>query len=939
MSLSNNTLLENRYRVETRLAQGGMGAVYRGFDTKLQIPLAIKENFLKNPHSIQQFEKEALILARLNHPNLPRVIDHFTFQGQQYLVMDFIEGQDLWNIIKRTQRPVEEDKALHYIMQVCEAVSYLHRQHPPIIHRDIKPQNIKITPAGQAVLVDFGIAKMAHNNDRTQTGARGVTPGFSPPEQYGNMGTTPASDVYSLGATLYALLTAQKPPDSINLMAGGEKFKPPHLINTQLSSHVSKAIEHAMKVQMLDRPQSVDQWQQMLTDTAITRPMEEDETLVNQPLVMSPGFRLVATTGQTYPLKIGSQTLGRAKDSDIPIADRLASRQHATLKFDGQQCTIYDNHSANGTFIISNTGEQPVKPTGQLLKPGDKLRIGQVILTLANEAAVTTAISADGSGNTTGSIATELISDSPPVAPPPVQQVATSPTNNNQFLWMVIAVGVIALVILGGVIIYLMLPNDGNGRGSEVASQPTATLTTVMAPIDEITDEATLALADSKFDSETPELATATPLPTSTEPIVSDEPSTDQPIDTPTPIIYPEGGTLNFLIGEEITETVEAFPAQINEIRFQFACQNLASSNSIDINLRQEEELYQTKPASSETVAAWTTEGLCLYSLTDAEMVETPLSWPVLPLPAGQWQIDFLANDETWPEAILLTSGKFTIATPPPRPVIPQSHAQPVELISVQSGNALNLYGSDPGQPEQIGQFVAGISTAARGPAWSPDGNQVAFVDLDNTGVWLMNRDGSNPHRIIDLPNIKTLAWSPDGTKFALHIDQPVTEIQIRETNGNLVAKFPGKHPVWAADSQHLAINRNCYNGQCGIWLVDFLGSQVAQLTNIDGDNFPALSPDGQYLAFSSNSRHQNFEIYLLDISSNQPPTRLTNRPTTEYMPVFSPDSKEIYFLTDVDTAWRIRAIDLAGQRERAVADGVGPLAPEGLSRPTIRLQ
>lgn len=264
MTLAKDTILENRYRIDCLLGQGGMGAIYQGYDLKLDIPLAIKENFFQTPQSVRQFQQEARILARLHHPNLPRVIDHFSFENRQYLVMDFIEGQDLWEIVKKQKQPLEEKLALDYLIQVCQAVNYLHQQIPPIIHRDIKPQNIKITPEGRAILVDFGIAKMAEGDGRTNTGAQGVTPGFSPPEQYSGTGTTPVSDIYALGATLYAILTGKKPPDSISLLTGGAKFESPNTINPKLSRQASQAIEKAMQTQQTARPPSVTAWQQEL---------------------------------------------------------------------------------------------------------------------------------------------------------------------------------------------------------------------------------------------------------------------------------------------------------------------------------------------------------------------------------------------------------------------------------------------------------------------------------------------------------------------------------------------------------------------------------------------------------------------------------------------------------------------------------------------------
>jgi len=265
MTIAAGSVLENRYRIEQLLGQGGMGAVYRAYDTRLQQAVAIKENTVARPDisqeaiqaSRRQFEQEALILARLRHPNLPRVSDHFvTDDGNQYLVMDFVEGQDLGQAIA-SQRTVPEAQAIAWIGQVCDALEYLHNQQPPIIHRDVKPQNIRVTSKGQVFLVDFGIAKMDEASGQTMAGALSVTPGFSPPEQYAREGTDARTDIYSLGATLYALLTGQIPPDSISLQSGDKHLVPPREMNAAISPHVQETVLKAMSPRRPDRPQSV----------------------------------------------------------------------------------------------------------------------------------------------------------------------------------------------------------------------------------------------------------------------------------------------------------------------------------------------------------------------------------------------------------------------------------------------------------------------------------------------------------------------------------------------------------------------------------------------------------------------------------------------------------------------------------------------------------
>ncbi len=166
MSLAIGQVIHNRYRIAALLGQGGMGDVYRAWDLNLKILVALKENLDTSPEALEQFGEEARLLARLSHPNLPRVIDYFTIPGQgDYLVMDYIEGEDLEILLANTPAGVngaaclDEKTVIPWIIQVCSGLNYLHSQQPPVIHRDIKPANIKITPEGRAVLVDFGIAK------------------------------------------------------------------------------------------------------------------------------------------------------------------------------------------------------------------------------------------------------------------------------------------------------------------------------------------------------------------------------------------------------------------------------------------------------------------------------------------------------------------------------------------------------------------------------------------------------------------------------------------------------------------------------------------------------------------------------------------------------------------------------------------------------------
>jgi len=254
MSLEPGVLLNNRYRIESPLGSGGMGAVYLGQDDNLDVKVAVKENFFVSEESARQFEREARLLATLRHPSLPRVTDHFVIPGQgQYLVMDYVEGDDGRRVLEQARGPLSEALVLSWAQQVLEAVVYLHSRTPPVIHRDIKPGNIKITPGGRAVLVDFGLAKEYNPTQSTTVGAKAFTPGFAPPEQYGQGRTDVRTDVYALGATLYNMLTGKVPADGLRRAMGKEQLTPIRELNPQVSPHVAEAIEHSAAVRPEDR--------------------------------------------------------------------------------------------------------------------------------------------------------------------------------------------------------------------------------------------------------------------------------------------------------------------------------------------------------------------------------------------------------------------------------------------------------------------------------------------------------------------------------------------------------------------------------------------------------------------------------------------------------------------------------------------------------------
>ena len=258
--LAPNTLLQNRYRIKRQLAQGGMGAIYEAEAVHLGgTVVAVKETFFFEEKLRRQFEREAATLASLRHPSLPKVSDHFSEGAGQFLVMEFIPGKDLLELLEERGRPFEPQFVLEWAEHLLDTLDYIHSQHPPVIHRDIKPNNLKLTPRGELFLLDFGLAKNATTPTRAGGSLRAYTPEYASPEQIRGIGTDARSDLYSLGATLYHLLTGELPPAAQVREAVIKRTGTDPLIDQTVMQTVTplkKAIIKAMALQREDRFQS-----------------------------------------------------------------------------------------------------------------------------------------------------------------------------------------------------------------------------------------------------------------------------------------------------------------------------------------------------------------------------------------------------------------------------------------------------------------------------------------------------------------------------------------------------------------------------------------------------------------------------------------------------------------------------------------------------------
>jgi eukaryotic-like serine/threonine-protein kinase len=289
-------ILRDRYRLTEVVGQGGMGNVYRAEDLRLPGRLCAIKEVTPDSHltlelreqAHHQFLQEASILAQLDHPNLPKVSDFFDQNGRDYLVMDFVPGKDLRQILDESReegRKLEESVVLNWSRQIIDALSYLHHRTPQVVHRDIKPGNIKLTPENRIKLVDFGLVKLlAADEARTITVVQGRgTALYTPLEQYGGDSghTDIRTDIYALGATFYHLLTDYPPADAKARFLNPRALRPIKQLNPKVSNHVAEAILWAMEMHPDDRPQSIDQFAQALYGT-ITRPLPRVESGLGQ---------------------------------------------------------------------------------------------------------------------------------------------------------------------------------------------------------------------------------------------------------------------------------------------------------------------------------------------------------------------------------------------------------------------------------------------------------------------------------------------------------------------------------------------------------------------------------------------------------------------------------------------------------------------------------
>lgn len=414
-----NTLLQNRYLIVQLIGKGGMGEVYLAVDQRLGSAVAIKRTFFSDDESLgNAFEREAKILARLRHSVLPKVSDHFAENDLQYLVMEHISGDDLGKRLEVNKKPFPLSWVLFWADQLLDALSYLHKNDPPIIHRDIKPQNLKLTADHNIVLLDFGLSKNTVGQTRTSTSGSvvGYTPHYAPMEQIRGTGTTGKSDIFSLSATLYQLLTNVVPADALTradaLLSGmKDPIDPISNLNPDVPEKISAVILKGMKIAQDQRHASAGEMQKALREAYLeikSHPADnivsintsiKEKTVAEEMTAETPAGVLrsqLATEVISYPTRDEYMTkadsvsppstadqeavISRQRDSQTSESVRRTDQEsdfEATLRLDGEPKANEPKQSDIQTEVFS-AGSLPFVDEYQNINPNGAAEVSPV---------------------------------------------------------------------------------------------------------------------------------------------------------------------------------------------------------------------------------------------------------------------------------------------------------------------------------------------------------------------------------------------------------------------------------------------------------------------------------------------------------------------------------------------------------------------------------
>jgi serine/threonine protein kinase len=383
-------ILQNRYRIEKQIGQGGMGTVFVAVDERFGSTVAIKETFFEEENLSKAFEREARLLNSLKHPALPKVSDFFAEENGQFIVMEFISGEDLSEILEKSDKPFSVEEVLNWADQLCDALKYLHTQDMPVIHRDIKPQNLKLTPSNQIILLDFGLAKGNPTDVSHKTAAKsifGYSRNYASLEQIQGTGTDPQSDLYSLAATLYHLMTGIPPADALTramnvLNAKSDPLIPANLINKKIPKAVAQVLQQSMALNANERPASAVEMSLMLEncDKSIDLNADvEDFDAVFAPDLLTQKTKLMSRAtniNQVAESELKTDILTPDNSEDNSTETRIA-RPFATTAPKSRKVVLLFGTAFSGLLVFGGLGYFMMNPAQKADEPAAENQIEQ----------------------------------------------------------------------------------------------------------------------------------------------------------------------------------------------------------------------------------------------------------------------------------------------------------------------------------------------------------------------------------------------------------------------------------------------------------------------------------------------------------------------------------------------------------------------------------
>lgn len=572
--LEAKSLLQNRYLIEHLIGKGGMGEVYLAVDKRLGHKVALKRTFFTDDEILAAaFEREARTLASLRHPVLPKVSDHFTENGEQYLVMEFIDGEDLSKRIELSKKAFPMNWVLFWADELLEALAYLHSQKPSIIHRDIKPQNLKLTSDNHIILLDFGLAKNNAGQAINTTGSVvGYTPHYAPMEQIRGLGTTPQSDIYSLSATLYQLLTNVVPPDALRRADDIVNGKTDSIevltkLNPSISAPISDVILKGLSLRAPERFENAREMQKALREAyagvqdvqaanantvAFNVADEIPQSQMQTEAFVSPSF----SPNNGADIKI--EALKTADNISVIPAQDLG----ATIRIENYNAPVGDKTEVmipigDKTEVMHSVGEKTeVLPNFSIPAPvafEENMNATMPNISFNNEENFTpTEVSHISQSEGQQPV---FFQSADSLTPNSVVEHQSVPTQTQPqakkksagFAFAILGViGLIGLIVIGGGIGGWYYLSD---TGSSVIAEPTPSVkpsveeTVTPTPTQEVTtnDSSNSNISNSSSDSNTNSLPSNTSTIGETKPTVDDKPAdkpvviSDKPVLTPTP--------------------------------------------------------------------------------------------------------------------------------------------------------------------------------------------------------------------------------------------------------------------------------------------------------------------------------------------------------------------------------------------------------------------